>query len=192
MADFEISYKKVMVFEGKYSNDPIDIGGQTYKGISRRYHPSWGGWKIIDQYKNESDFPHNLDLDASLQILVHSFYKSVFWNIWLGDSFPQDVADEMFDVSVNMNYTRAISFLQTALNCLNNNETYYNDLVVDGSFGNKTFDALNVILKRKETMLIVKILNVLQGSHYIEFMKKSPIQEKFARGWFSRVDILKN
>jgi hypothetical protein len=27
--------------------------------------------------------------------------------------------------------------------------------------------------------------------HYIEYMTKSPTQEKFARGWFNRVDIKK-
>jgi len=192
MADFKISYNKVMLFEGKYSNDPLDIGGQTYKGISRRFHPSWSGWNIIDSYTTDPGFPGCLDDDTKLQDLVHLFYKENFWNIWMGDLFPQVVADEMFDISVNMNHTRAISFLQTALNCLNNNQKFYDDLVVDGSFGNKTFRAMGILFGRGEAGLVVKILNVLQGSHYIEFMKKSPIQEKFARGWFSRVDISKN
>jgi hypothetical protein len=34
-------------------------------------------------------------------------------------------------------------------------------------------------------------MNILQGNHYLEFMSKSPIQEKFAYGWLDRVEFLK-
>jgi lysozyme family protein len=90
-----------------------------------------------------------------------------------------------------MGVSRAVEFLQTSLNCLNKNQELYEDLVVDGKFGMKTLTALTFDVKRKETALIVKMLNVLQGAYYIDIMRKSPTQEKFARGWFSRVEIQK-
>lgn len=198
MADFEVAYKKVMKYEGKYSNDSVDLGGETYKGIARKFHPNWPGWKIIDGYKNDPlikagrMFPGCLDKDSELQGLVHLFFKERFWDIWMGDAFVQGIADEMFDIAVNLNYTKAIKFLQIIMNCLNNNQEYYEDLVVDGVFGIKTFETMQKVVNRNESALIIKMLNVLQGSHYIEFMKASPLQEKYARGWFSRVDISKN
>lgn len=30
------------------TNDPRDPGGQTCWGISRRYHPTWPGWRMVD------------------------------------------------------------------------------------------------------------------------------------------------
>ncbi|GAJ23902.1 unnamed protein product, partial [marine sediment metagenome] len=36
---------------------------------------------------------------------------------------------------------------------------------------------------------LLKVMNILQGMHYIEYMRKSPTQEKYARGWLKRVKI---
>jgi len=38
-------------------------------------------------------------------------------------------------------------------------------------------------------LILLKIMNVLQGMHYISYMNKSPVQEKYARGWFGRVSL---
>jgi hypothetical protein len=50
---------------------------------------------------------------------------------------------------------------------------------------------VHTYLKKDKPELLLKILNVFQGMHYIDFMTKSPIQEKYARGWFTRVEIEK-
>ncbi|HJW82561.1 MAG TPA: putative peptidoglycan-binding domain-containing protein, partial [Acidiferrobacterales bacterium] len=63
------------------------------------------------------------------------------------------------------------------------------DLVTDGVFGPKSLAALRAYLKKDKPDYLLKILNVLQGMHYIEFMTRSPLQEKFARGWLNRVTI---
>mgnify|MGYP002957326922 CR=1 FL=1 len=39
MANFNEEFKKVILVEGGYVNDPDDAGGETYLGISRRYNP---------------------------------------------------------------------------------------------------------------------------------------------------------
>ena len=44
-------------FEGNYSNDKDDPGGETYKGISRNMNKDWEGWKIIDSYKGKKNYP---------------------------------------------------------------------------------------------------------------------------------------
>ena len=48
MANFNEEFKKVILVEGGYVNDPDDAGGETYLGISRRYNPNSKIWNIID------------------------------------------------------------------------------------------------------------------------------------------------
>lgn len=42
-------FEWLMGWEGKtVTNDPRDPGGMTAWGISRRYHPLWAGWGLVD------------------------------------------------------------------------------------------------------------------------------------------------
>jgi len=190
MADFNIAYNITMMNEGGYSLDPDDAGGETYKGISRRYNPTWSGWERIDIFKGLPDFPKNLEGKNSIQDAVKIFYKQIYWDRFLGDNIDkQNVAMEMFDTSVNMGVSKACIFLQQALNLLNRNGSLFNDMIEDGFMGNITINTLNEYCKKETDIYLLKIMNILQGMHYINYMKKSPIQEKYARGWLERVEI---
>lgn len=192
MANFYEAYQLTRKYEGGYANDKDDVGQETYKGVSRRYHPSWPGWKIIDSYKGKSDFLNRVYSDVELEKLVNAFYKTNFWDVNLLDEFSsQNIANEIFDTGVNMGHRRAATFLQRALNVLNKNGKLYPDLVEDGVIGSGTLKALNACLAYRGDVYVHKILNILQGAHYIDFMKKSSIQEKFAYGWLDRVDFIK-
>lgn len=192
MANFDEAYNITLKHEGGYVKDPVDVGGETYKGISRKYNPSWEGWIIIEEYKLKPGFPNNAYRDTNLEALVKRFYKTHYWDVNLLDRFrSQKIANEMFDTGVNMGVTRAATFLQKALNVLNNNGKIYVDLVVDGEVGSATLLAMNSCLSYRGDEFLYKIMNILQGMHYIDFMNKSPIQEKFAYGWLSRVKFLK-
>lgn len=193
MIDFNKAFKITLGHEGGYSNDPVDVGGETYKGISRRYNPSWKGWEIIDKLKEENptDFKDILrNRNEKLNILVESFYKEHYWDRFWGDRIPsQDIGNELFDSSVNMGVHRGVKFLQKSLNLLNRNQKNYNDIVEDGVIGPTTLRTLKYFLRIDKSSLLLKFMNVLQGMHYINYMSKSPRQERFARGWFNRVSI---
>jgi len=190
MANFNPAFKRTLVHEGEYVSDPRDRGGETYKGIARRRHPGWEGWARIDKAKRRRGFPASLRSDAALQAEVGNFYRRTFWEPLQGDALPdQAIAEELFDSAVNMGLTRATEFLQRALNVLNRGGKLYADLVVDGDLGSKTLAALHAYLKKDPAELLLKVLNVLQGAHYIQLMTQSPVQEAFARGWFKRVEI---
>lgn len=191
---FDKAYELTRKHEGGYVNDPDDLGGETYKGISRKYHPSWPGWGIIDASKSNPDFPQNLAEVPGLQEMVKNFFKAQFWDLFWGDDvsgLEPDIAYELFDTAVNLGVSRAVAFLQLSLNVFNRNELLYPDLVIDGVFGRMTFEALAAYLKKDYLSHLITAMNVLQGHHYIEFMTRSSIQEKFARGWFDRVEIFK-
>lgn len=185
MANFNEAFDITMGHEGGYSNDSHDTGGETYKGIARNYHPHWSGWNLIDDTK--PNISHK-DLDQ----YVRDFYEDKFWDINRLDDFDsQDIANEIFDTGVNMGISRAAKFLQESLNYLNRNGSLFDDLVEDGNIGPATLSALNEILSHGDEEILLVMLNVCQGRHYMEYMKKSPTQERFARGWFSRVKLSK-
>ena len=194
MSYFVDAYSLTMHHEGGYGNDPDDVGGETYKGISRVYNPDWEGWMIVDNSKSDDMFPKCLEFSVELQICVKRMYKQRYFDPYCGDTMPKELALEMFDTSVNMGVGRAVKFMQISLNALNRNQRLYPDMVEDGAFGKTTNRNLQTFLTKDGVagaMLLVKMINVLQGMHYINYMKKSPTQEKYARGWFKRVSLPK-
>ena len=116
MADFKHSYDKTAINEGGYANDPDDNGGETWKGIARKMHPRWPGWQIIDIIKLGPNFKKKLADNGPLQALVLEFYKKEFWDRVKGDQLDnQEVADSLYDSSVNMGVKAAIILIQRSL-----------------------------------------------------------------------------
>ncbi len=191
MSSFQLSFEKTIINEGGYSNNPADFGGETYKGIARTYHPTWSGWKRLDSYKsNKKTLAKKAEEDALLQLDVRNFYTEHFWNPLLGDDIPnQEIADELFDTAVNLGVKKAITFLQQGLNYLSRRGKLYESLVEDGAIGKKTITALKIYLQKDSPEYLLKIMNILQGMHYLNFIAQSPEQEIFARGWLKRVKM---
>lgn len=185
MAVFEIAYKITGGHEGGYVNDPHDYGGETYKGISRRAHPYWPGWKIIDELKRATGFPAILYEHTTLNKKVVEFYKIEYWDYCrLDDLNNQEVANELYDSSVNLGKYTVAHYFQRAINVANDRGRYYPDIERDGIIGKETLNAFHQH-PRPETIL--KILNVLQGYKYISIAEYNPVQEKYINGWFKRV-----
>lgn len=119
MATFDDAYKNLSIKEGGYVNDSDDSGGETYRGISRRYNSTWDGWDIIDEYKRRykgKSLSRVLDADDRLQESVKELYKDKYWDIFELDDIPsQPIAYQMFDTCVNCGSTAAIRFAQASL-----------------------------------------------------------------------------
>jgi lysozyme family protein len=188
MARFSDAYTLTSAHEGGYVNDPVDRGGETYRGIARVHHPDWSGWGRIDAARRKKGFPKILGSDRSLQAKVKSFYKKAYWDRFGGDDMPdQAVANELYDTAVNMGVRRAVRFLQSSLNLLNRNQRDYDDLVIDGWFGAKSLASVNALLEKdRRSDALVKLMNIQQGARYIEIMAHDSSQERFARGWIKR------
>lgn len=177
--------KNVIGVEGGYVNDKSDKGGETYRGISRKFHPAWGGWGLIDNLKDKypAAFKGEMDNHRLLQKMVEQFYKDNYWDKFNGDALPYVVAEELLEQSVNLgNWKTAGIQLQTALNLLNRNGKLFADLKVDGFVGNSTISAVKKVNIRR----LVKVLNGLQFMRYYKLDTKNPENERFV-GWFDRV-----
>lgn len=115
MADFNKAYKRIEKAEGGYVNDPDDKGGETYKGISRKYHQDSEIWKIIDDIKIEhgtKGLTSILAYNERLQKLVKEIYKKEYWDVFKLDTCPsQGMASEIFDDAVNRGISSACKIL---------------------------------------------------------------------------------
>jgi lysozyme family protein len=188
-SSFKRAYRLIIEeYEGEYSIDKDDPGRETYKGISRNMNKDFEGWKIIDSYKGKRYYPEILKLDEKLQGLVLDFYKKNYWDEFEGDALGEDTGEEMFDQSVNLGVKRAIEHLQRSLNILNERQTHYSDIKVDGLFGQQTIGTYFKCCDMQTEKMLVNVLNMFQAKYYIELMEKRNVFEKFI-GLFKRVSI---
>lgn len=189
MAEFKPALARVLNSEGGYANDPDDPGRETYCGVSRRYHPAWSGWVIIDEWKAKPGFPENLKSDRALELAVETFYRAIWKRMRCDEIASQAIANELFDAAVNPGERQAGAFLQNALNALNKNqsERYWSDLLVDGDVGPKTLKALEAA--KGEAELVAKVQKILRANYFIGRMKANNEKEKYARGWIGRLEL---
>ncbi len=198
MEKFNTAFTNTIDFEGGYSFDPNDRGGETYRGISRKYYPKWKGWQIVDIYKTKysaAELDANMAQNEGLQSLVEQFYRENYWLPMQLDSFSQAVANELFDTSVNQGKWSAVSYLQKALNKLNRNQEDYPDIDMDGQMGNQTLSAYLAYMDTRKfasrnadklTEWLIRWLNYYQLQKYDQITIKDPGQEIYIPGWTER------
>jgi len=174
MNNFEILIEKLIIREGIYSNDPNDKGGETVYGIARKRHPGWEGWELIDEKKQSLGFLAMLSNLNDLYYKVYDFYKNEFWNKLSLDKFNHILLqEELFDTAVNQGVQKAATYLQIALNLLNNGQKHYLDISIDGGVGQKTLGAFNAYLNtsnmksRSIDMNIKTLVKVINGLQFV-------------------------
>lgn len=135
MADFNISFNKIILTEGGYVNDPYDKGGETYLGISRVHHPDSLMWPLIDEVKKlygTKNITSRLKENNIITEEAREIYKKDYWDKLRLDEIPnQRVAHEVFDDAVNRGVGAAIKTIKLVLG-----------LPIDTNFDNETFEKL--------------------------------------------------
>lgn len=172
MAEFIPALMKVLAHEGKYSIDPDDPGGETYKGIARNMHSKWKGWVQIDLYKRQSGFPANLEKDTTLQTEIEQFYQINYWDRICGDQIRnQAVAESVFDFGVNAGVSVSASLAQMVVNA-----------EVDGVIGNQSVAKINEI----DPEHFLAAFTVAKIARYVAIIRKRPASKKYFYGWICR------
>lgn len=195
MADFNIAYAPLKQFEGGWTNDPNDRGGETYAGIARNFFPGWKGWAIVDEYKRKygassSRLNRPLAANAELQEMVAGWYKKEWWDRMGLGTLSQPLANEIFEQAVNLGKAGSGKKVQTICNAYNygpGGTQFFKDLAVDGAIGPKTLEALSILVRKKtDDKSLVHALNCMQGAHYLELAARKPSQRKYTVGWMKR------
>lgn len=177
MAEFKLSFQIIHKMEGGYANNPLDNGKETYCGISRRYHPNWGGWAFIDKKKAKGEIKNNTFFNA-LNPLVEGFYIKEFWDKMFLSFFSQELANQLLDFAVNSGKGRAVKTLQIIMN------RFGFRLKVDGVLGRKTANAIRSF----DNLRLAKML----FSEREKFIQKLSLQQPaFAKVWHNRLNYLK-
>ncbi len=172
MADFELAVKEVFRFEGGYSNDPDDPGGETNHGITIAVARSAGYMRSMK----------DLTKDEAKEI-----YKKQYWDTLRLDSVnSQGIALELFDTGVNMGISIPQIFVQKTLNVFNNVGKRWPDIIADGKLGPRTIEMINRATQNKKIEeCMIKSLNCKQGNRYEEIVEKRESSEKYMLGWYS-------
>jgi len=187
MAIFQSAYKNLSEKEGGYVRDPLDRGGETYAGISRRFHPYWKGWRIINRVKEEygtANINARLKGHCVLQKMVREFYKVVFWNANQLSLIKDHVlAESLLIAGVHIGNEDAAMKLQRALNVTNANEKYYPDLMVDGVIGPNTRKAIHT---HPYLTILINLFSSFMACEYASIQEDNPRQERYI-GWYNRL-----
>ncbi len=166
----------VLANEGGYSNNAADKGGETNHGITAQTARANG---YIGPMRD-------LTQAQALTIYRKQYVELPSFDLILPIS--EAVAGELVDTGVNMGPKAAGMFLQRALNVLTDTR-----LAVDGLCGPATRTALQAFLRRRPDdgeKVLLKALNCLQGSRYIELAEANPSQRAFIFGWLrTRVSL---
>lgn len=93
---FDQAFERLIGFEGGYSNDPLDPGGETKYGISKRQYPM-------------EDIA-GMTLDRAKAI-----YLRDYWGPAGCDAVPEEIRYDLFDMAVNSGRRAAVRTLQKAV-----------------------------------------------------------------------------
>jgi lysozyme family protein len=168
--------------EGNYANTAGDTGGETYRGISRRWNPQWQGWAIIDAYKKQVKRPlrnNELIKNNTLEVLIDDFYFANFYNAVKAESIKNEsIALTIYDHALGVAPDDAVKFAQRVLNA-----NFGYKLAVDGKMGIITLNAINVVDQKR----FFDLYNAAREAHYRKRAKEVPNQAQFLNSWLSRL-----
>ncbi len=171
----------IIATEGGYSNDANDLGGETNFGITA----------LVAKQNGYTGSMKDLPISIAKQIYLNRYWLEPHFD--KVENLSATVAAELCDTGVNCGVSFAQGTLQQALNLLNRQETDYKDIKEDKSIGAATLTALAAyLLKRGKEgeKVLVRVLNIMQGAHYIEITKTRAINESFFYGWvLNRISI---
>lgn len=165
--------------EKGYVNHPDDRGGPTNWGITLATLSEWRKKPATEE---------------DVKTLTRSEAKSIYRRMYVEKPgfeqvllLSEKIADELVDTGVNMGPRTATMFLQRALNALNAGAAHYTDVATDGVLGPSTMSALAAYLRKRGAVgeiVMLRVLNSLQGARYIEIAERDRRQEAFVYGWF--------
>ena len=131
MADHGIAHRKTISREGwpGWVFDLTDRGGETCAGLTRKNHPTWAGWDVVDTVKKALGIGTGAGaspatrkrVNAALLAYSHLWdlvlaeYKPDYWDPLNLDAEPlQGIADAVYDTCVLMGPKPARGAMQGA------------------------------------------------------------------------------
>lgn len=162
---FELCLSHVLRHEGGYVDHPLDPGGATNMGITRKVLAQWRGVEPFTQLPKS-------EVRALTRQEASAIYRTHYWRACRAEAMPPGVDLAVFDYAVNSGPVRAIKALQTNLR-----------VPADGIVGPVTLGALARAQPRG-------VINALCDQR-LGFLGKLGTFATFGKGWTSRVSAVR-
>jgi lysozyme family protein len=173
-ADFSKSYEKIRSWEGNYVNNPLDKGGITYGGITKKHNPKWNGWNHI------KGTPKWNELIPQAEFWVKDYYLT----IWVREGFynirNQELANILFDLRIHISKRNTIKIINKSLSKrnikpINKNEQewalHLSNILIANNYSSNAF---------------IKDLTYTRIEYYYDLVRKDSTQQIFINGWLRR------
>lgn len=163
---FRRALEHVLEMEGGFSNDPVDPGGPTNKGITIGVFAAWRDEPLNGRTRGRL----LSDLKSISDETVRAIYKARYWDLAHCAEFPAAIALMHFDASVNHGVGTAVRFLQRAVG-----------VDADGEVGPMTRKAV----RARDVSRTLEAYARLRRKRYRSLRHFW----RFGRGWLRRVDV---
>jgi lysozyme family protein len=160
---FDICLKIVLRHEGGWSNNPIDPGRATNKGITLATLRRWRGKAT-----------NAVHLRNITNAEVERIYASLYWTPMFADLLPTGVDLLIFDGAVNQGITRTSKVLQRALKSMGQN------VIVDGVVGQVTIRAVGKVNA-------YELIHRIAARRIYQYGLLTTLYKTFGLGWSRRV-----
>ena len=158
-ADYTFCLSVILQWEGGWSDNPLDNGHATMKGVTLATYSTFLG------YPATSDQLRNIP-DADIQAI----YSTGYWAPVHGDDLPAGVDLITFDCAVNQGVRRASQTLQEALG-----------VVADGIIGPQTLKATTD--DPRGAAGLIQDISALR----LAFYQSLDTYDTFGKGWTARL-----
>lgn len=156
--NFDRALKRVLQYEGGYSNHPDDPGGATMRGVIQR---------VYDAFREKEGLPLR-SVKYLTDAELRKIYREQYWAKVRGDDLPHGVDFVVFDGAVNSGPVQSTKWLQRALG-----------VPADGDIGQVT---VNAARNEDPDDLVDDICD-----QRLAFLKRLKTWPTFGKGWASRV-----
>lgn len=163
---FRVSLAETLEHEGGFVNHPLDPGGMTNLGVTRKTWAAYTGRKVSQVTEGEM---RALTVDKVMPV-----YHRDYWQTVRADELPGGVDFAVFDISVNSGPVRAIKMLQKAINQHGRMKVF-----VDGKIGPKTIQAAHMV----NVFDLIESLSQVRLNFYFDLSTF----KTFGRGWSRRL-----
>lgn len=175
MADFKQALAKTLEHEGGYVNDPLDRGGETFMGISRKAHPQSTLWELLAARPDPRSVATLNDPEVLTE--VQAIYREEYWEPnGCGAIHDQCVAEMLFDFSVHSGRRTVAKLLQETVGLKSG--------AADGFIGPVTLAAINA----EDPGHLACAFALVRIGFYANLRRRNPKGvDRFFAGWVNRV-----
>jgi len=156
----------VLRHEGGYTNNPLDRGGATNRGITQA---------TLDEWRISKGLPRSPVSGLSGQE-ISAIYQKRYWVPSGAGALESPLDLVVFDAAVQHGPTRSVKWLQRAVS-----------VVPDGIPGPQTWRAVSSYCAAVGTENLVEACLKLREGFYHVIVANDPKQVVFSRGWANRM-----